>query len=186
MINWELFWQALGAVGTILAVVVALWQSGYYNQTRLKLHARIDEIAVGEKYVMGDFVIITITNIGKYDITLRVLGIKGKKDTNIEFLEFNSSGIEPLSFPYKLHIGEGIEVVLDKSKIPLDLLDLSSDDRIRFYVEDTAKKRYNVSMKENVAQFLNTNPFQDAINQMGCSEVDCDSENIIGKEMTLK
>uniref|UniRef100_UPI0006D004B1 hypothetical protein n=1 Tax=Clostridium sp. NkU-1 TaxID=1095009 RepID=UPI0006D004B1 len=140
MFTWELFWQALGAIGTILAVVVALWQSGYYNQTRLKLHARIDEIAQGEKYVFGDFVIISITNIGKYDITLRTLGIKGKNKLSSEFMEFNLNGIQPLRFPYKLHVGEGIEVVIDKSFCGLEGLGLLPEDKVQFFCERYDKK----------------------------------------------
>lgn len=72
--DWNLFWTAFGAIGgtlgavaTTAAVIVALWQTKYANEKRLKVEFSDNVVIVpseGDLSQKREYVGITATNIG--------------------------------------------------------------------------------------------------------------------------
>lgn len=71
--DWNLFWTALGAIGgtigafaTLLAVIVALWQTKYETRKKLKLsklgNIKLADTSIG--HIEKEFVVVEVSNIG--------------------------------------------------------------------------------------------------------------------------
>ena len=124
--DWNLFWTAFGAIGgtlgafaTLLAVIVALWQTKYENRKRLKLSKpesiKVTDTSTG--HVEKEFVAVKVCNIGNRAVSIKSWGFKATHKENILLLPDSSPlamAIQP-SLPYRLETEENINLVYDKS-----------------------------------------------------------------------
>ena len=73
--------QAVGAIATAAAVIVALWQVRYANKKKLKMKFTDKNVVFSER---GDsrylFVNLSVTNIGNRNVTIRNWGMKVPKN----------------------------------------------------------------------------------------------------------
>lgn len=128
--DWNLFWTAFGAIGgtlgafaTLLAVIVALWQTKYENRKRLKL-SKLESIKVTDTstgHVEKEFVAVKVCNIGNRAVSIKSWGFKATHKENILLLPDTSplaTAIQP-SLLYRLEIEESINLVYDKGTLPI-------------------------------------------------------------------
>lgn len=124
--DWNLFWTGFGAIGgtlgalaTLLAVIVALWQTKYETRKKLKL-SKLETIKVVDTangHVEKEFVEVNVCNIGNRAINIKSWGFKATHRENILLIPDTSPlamAIQP-SLPYRLETEESINLVYDKS-----------------------------------------------------------------------
>ena len=99
MDDYNLFWtafsaigQAVGAIATSAAVIVALWQIRYANRKKVKLSFSDKNVVFsGNGNLEFHFVNMTVTNIGNKNIIIRNWGIKVSKKKSINYPRNNES-----------------------------------------------------------------------------------------------
>ena len=138
--------QILGAIATTAAVILTLWQSGYNNQKKLKII--IDEIQNAEysdtasnRVVINMF--FCITNIGRYDISIREISIKKDKLVPAGFFYSNTNS-NLYDFPLNIKVQETLEfqVIWNKESIGI----IKKGDKILF--TDSTNKKYKIKIKQ--------------------------------------
>lgn len=158
MMNWELFWQSLSAIGTIAAVIIALWSNGYYNQKRLKIitNTTINDMSLSDGFLEQDKKIVEaeITNVGKYDIVLKSLNYK-VHNLSVKSIGNRISRMddgfqwEDEDFPIKIVPGESFVIMFFASNItetPINTQQLyrlkKSNRKVKLFFTDSTLKKY--------------------------------------------
>lgn len=117
-IDWDIFtaiFQAIGAIGTLLAVIVALWQTKYTNRKRLKLSfTEVGSIVFANSKSMA-LVTLTISNIGNRAVTIQNWGfVLTKKRQAMVLQDPNNTILKAVNtlLPRKIDPEETINLVI--------------------------------------------------------------------------
>lgn len=166
--DWTIFSaivQAIGALATASAVIVALWQIKYSNKKKLKLdfmekNSAINQYDFNQRY---DFVSLNVANIGNRDIVLENWGFKYSEDSmflvvgdpsNIYYKTIQ----KPL--PIKLELEDKVSLIWETRffyqslKEELEKRNINTSSYIQAYVTDSTGKRYFTKINKNVGILL--------------------------------
>ena len=148
-INWELFWNALSAIGTLLAVSVALfmpyWQILIQNKKKLSLSLSTCIITEDNK-VTEKRLSLSFLNKGFKDETVHSVYFKINKDAYL----FNDNFRIPPSFTHIIikfdsstpvhynadHISTVAKLFIENKKV-------KASDKVVLFASDTGGKSYN-------------------------------------------
>ncbi|MBE6705710.1 MAG: hypothetical protein E7583_10625 [Ruminococcaceae bacterium] len=166
----EIFWTALGAIGTVfgsvatfLAVVVALWQTKYPNKKSVKMSC-CDAMtyitnAMTESYdktQKNKYISIEFANTGNRKIIIKYCYIqlpKGEKYVLIPSI----TPIERVEYPIEVDIENSVSIPWLKSDF-LNYLEsnkkLKRNRRICFCILDSSGKVYKCKSPKKVNQYL--------------------------------
>ena len=168
--DWNLFWNAFGAIGgtlaalaTTIAVIVALWQTKYSQKKKIKLSFNEDITIVPQNATaFYRYVGVTVTNIGNRDIVISSWGFKLHNGERIVVVKDKSpiSSLIQIDLPHKLAIEESIDLTYSK-KYFLDVLlenieskKIQQDQKLEFYVIDSTGKFYIVKTPQKAEDIL--------------------------------
>lgn len=140
--------QIIGTLATTAAVLLTLWQSGYNNQKKLKII--IDEMRksiysdmVSKRDIINLNVYFCVSNIGRYDISIREIGIKREQLVPANF--FHSITNDNLyNFPLNIKVQETVEFQVFWNRDSIGIL--KNGDKIIF--TDSTNKRYKIRIKQ--------------------------------------
>lgn len=161
--NWGMFWQAASAIATTAAVIVALWQTKYTNRKRVKLiygeQFQYSSI-VRKDYDIYRYTTIDIVNTGNRKIVVQQLGIElpdGFRYNLSDDIEFESS---IYGFPIELEPEQFVKCIWSNDEFR-DLLVTrhlhENDQRISFYIQDSAGIYYKKRILKTPKKFLEEN-----------------------------
>ena len=90
--EWNLFWTAVSAIGTIfvglVAVGITVWQTYLQYRSKVKLDAGISTIIAGletDKPISCTYIQIKVTNIGNDAIIINTFNLSYKKDKKLMY-----------------------------------------------------------------------------------------------------
>lgn len=168
--DWNLFWNAFGAIGgtlaalaTTIAVIVALWQTKYSQKKKIKLSFNEDITIVPQNAkVFYRYVGVTVTNIGNRDIVISSWGFKLHNGERIVVVKDTSpiSSLIQINLPHKIAIEESIDLTYNKKYFFDVLLEnienkkIQQDQKLEFYVIDSTGKFYIVKTPQKVDHIL--------------------------------
>lgn len=137
--------EIVSSIATTIAVIASLWQSGYSNQKRIRSFVRrTKDSAVcdenGNEVSRSICFSVEMTNIGRYDVTIKKAVLMSKYNKRHFPLTYFYSGIkdEQNNFPFTLKVGEYdlIQLFGDKDKVG----DIESWYKVMLL--DSANKKY--------------------------------------------
>lgn len=166
-VNWNLFWNAFGAIGTTfsaiattVAVIVALWQTKIAYRKKIKIEFKENSIfqawnGSGLEHV----VIFKISNVGNRNITLNSLSIHLDGGYTIALFpdKFRDKTIE---FPYLLNIETSTEIIMRYSQFVQYLADIVekdpmlADKKMLIMVTDSVGDEYCLKLRKTLKLFL--------------------------------
>jgi len=134
--NWEIFWSAASAIGTIfvglVAIGITIWQT--HLQYRTKLNVKVHSAII--PYEEGCFYSIVITNNGNTDVNILRIVCKKFDGKNSYFFLTNKLKTTPLPLPCVIKPKQVITLCIprkDDSKFTL---------KGRISVEDSLNKSH--------------------------------------------
>lgn len=165
--DWNLFWTAVGAIGssvgaltTAIAVIVALWQTKFSQKKKLRLllsanmsihpPVNIDD----EKYVT-----LMITNTGNRDIVIEKWGyLLNKSIYLILSPDITLQSIQP-SLPQRLSIEESLTLITKQNSLKNNIQAkskklLMQSVPIKFFVVDSAGHTYYAKPSKITKKYL--------------------------------
>lgn len=167
--DWILFWTAFGAIGgtfgaiaTAVAVVVALWQTKYSQQKKIK-------IFFSDRYALCNqnsgetinYVGVTASNVGNRKVIISNWGIKLKEYDVFAVTPSDAIGLEKMAYvklPLTLDIEEKVDLQWQKDRFELFLKanekNIEKNKPLTFFVQDSTGKRYKVKTKETASHYM--------------------------------
>lgn len=124
MINWEIIWTAVGAIGTsvgslitAIAIVIAVIQYKQPYHKRIRISYAISLVVMTD-YTLGDddLISIQVSNIGIRNLNISNVYLK-VDDKNIVLNDSQWGGTQSVVFPQLLHPEEHFEMHLLRSRI---------------------------------------------------------------------
>lgn len=122
--DWNLFWSAFGAIGgslgafaTACAVIVALWQTKYSQKKKIRLDFNEDITIVPQNAKeFYRYVGVKVVNIGNRDIVINSWGFKLHNGERVVIVKDKSpiSSLIQVDLPHRLAIEESIDLVYSK------------------------------------------------------------------------
>ena len=164
--NWNIFgaiFQAVGAIATAAAVIVALWQTRFANKKRLRLSFSITGCIYGEDGVVLRYVVLAAANVGNRPVVIKQWGlILDKKHKTMIVNDPSDSLIKLVSttLPHKILPEESIDLALRikhlyqwLNKTLTDAPDLKKK-TVKVYVVDSTGKVYRSKAEFNAREML--------------------------------
>lgn len=160
--------SAAMAIATFAAVIVALWQTKYINNKKLKC-SFIDKNTVVNSisYDKKLYVAMSISNIGNKKVVINNWGIKLKDSFILILTEgFGKELFDKLvsvKTPYVLEPEENVVFFYDK-KLFIRLLNdninnktIDPNSKIMFVIHDSTGKSYTIRSKYNAGKYIQNN-----------------------------
>lgn len=155
---WTLIITALGSVGTVGAVIVALWQSKFNNRKKIKLKistvAQVVQDARSGKFeeVSHMFFVLDAVNIGNRDVIITSWGLCFSNNFKLQILN-----IEIKQFPVKIGIEESFSLKASILQMRNTLLQHENEikrmkQKLKFYVTDTTGKMHKIKLNKTCLQ----------------------------------
>lgn len=166
---WSLIIGAVGAVATFSAVIVALWQTKYVNQKRLKCcFIENNTVCSANFNHHKSYVGMDITNIGNKKVIVNSWGIKTQNKfllilTDIEKMDNSDDFDKALSIktPYSLDVEQNVtffyarDLFCKRIQELIESGEIQNDKPVQFIVRDSTGKRYKVKSKKIAQTYLN-------------------------------
>lgn len=169
--DWDMFWTAFGAIGgavgaiaTAAAVIVALWQTKYSQQKKVKLRF-CDNISIWAEQKGQKYVGLTVVNIGNRDIIIQDWGIKAN---GVRFIVIPHTMKNPtvarltVELPHNLKIEESVDLVYSYALFKKQIAEMVTEKqlkpsrRIRLYFRDSTGKEYTVKSTQKAKDYVKT------------------------------
>lgn len=160
VISKEIVWTALGAISTSAAVIVALWQTVYQNQKKVRiLYSEsltyplgfIDGVHTTDKYIT-----LYISNTGNRKIIIKEYGIILKRNCFWVVIP-EKTPLGTVSLPLELDIEMAVSLPWKKSDF-IEVLrkecKIADYRRVTFYIRDTSGKVYACKSLKTKRQYL--------------------------------
>lgn len=175
MINtdWNLFWTAfeaigatIGALATVIAVCVALWQTKYSQKKKLKLVFTDNSVVWDQRTGENEkFISLSVINIGNRKVIVDAWGIKFKnQEAIVVYMPDDTNKFEAMLYkkmPIELEIEESVELVWSMTKFIkfLKIYENEVEDNkpITFYVRDTTGVRHCTKTKKTAGEIKRDN-----------------------------
>ena len=164
MINWDIFWNAAGAIATFAAVLVALWQTRTANKKKLKL-SFIENMTILPTVPIGtigympknQYIGIDVVNTGNRRVIIKSFWIELPNNVRAVIQPDNTpSGA--IALPATLDIEESIFLPWLKSKFLSylhDEVNFPRNQKLTFCVSDSTGVIYKCTTQKTVQEFLN-------------------------------
>ena len=171
--DWNLFWTAfeaigatIGALATVIAICVALWQTKYSQKKKLKLIFTDNSMVWNQQTGESErFISLSAINIGNRKVIIDAWGIKFKgQEAIVVYMPDDVSKFEAMLYkkmPIELEVEESTEFTWSMTKF-LKFLEIHEDEikdnkPITFYVRDTAGIRHCVKTKKTAGEIKRNN-----------------------------
>lgn len=166
IINWNVLTAigtCAGAVATLAAVLVALYQSKWANRKKLRLSFGDSYNSIDQIYgVQGPYICMTIRNVGNRRVIIDSWGIKFSKN---DWLFFRGNVLNPADpdfnqLPKDVQIEERVCLLLKRKPFTEAIQQKYESGRIRLYsriklyVADSSGKLYYLTTKYRVKHYL--------------------------------
>lgn len=164
--DWNIFsaiFQALGAIATFLAVIVALWQTKYMNRKRLKLSFTEVSQIVGMNSGPVELATLTVSNIGNRAVTVQSWGFMINRKVQGIVLQDPSNAVLKLIdtlLPKKIEPEETINLVIKADNL-LHNLEINVQNgnfrkkqKVKVFCTDSVGKRYIVKTRSTTEQMI--------------------------------
>lgn len=158
---WSIIVGAFGAIATLLAVIVALWQTKYANKKKIKLSytetvAIVQDMTTGRLASVGcRFAEIDIVNIGNRKVVVDSWSIYFSKRFSLQIIDKNGS-----SLPLELDIEQGSKLRTSLHGIKTALIENQKEiekyknKKIVFAIYDSTGKRHIVKSNRKIADVI--------------------------------
>ena len=162
-LNWNIFWEAAGAIATFSAVVVALWQTKYVNNKKAKLHFT-DNVSFAPVFLNGDvgdvlntkYVGINFINVGNRKIIIKSFWVE-LPDNCCAIIQPDAIPTRIVSLPVELDIEESVFLPWAKEKFLKFISNenpLNSKQKLVFGVTDSTGVTYKCKTPKTVSEYL--------------------------------
>lgn len=170
--DWMLFWSAFGAIGgtlgaiaTVAAVSVALWQTKYSERKKLRLK-------FSDSIVMADIapsnheemlVSLSIVNIGNRNVIIQNWGFVYHKKKSHALIGLNPSYLMQIispRLPYELTIENKVDLYIEKHffveslKEGIKKKELKERKKLILFAIDSTGKEYKVKSEKTIKEML--------------------------------
>ena len=157
--KWEIGISTISAIATLLAIIVALWQTRYANKKKIKLSvtikARISQDAITLQFEKKASILLSVfvVNIGNRKVVLTDWGFQFDKINALQIVNINEK-----VFPCELEIECAKELQTDLLSVRKALI--QNKDQIKnkkkkliVYVTDSTGRRYYVRMPHTIKYY---------------------------------
>lgn len=162
--NWAVFWQALGAIATTAAVIVALYQTRVANLKKAKI-SFVENMTIVPAVPMGvlgympknQYVGVDFVNTGNRKIIIQNFWIELPNGVKA-VISPEQTPIGTLSWPVSVDIEESVFIPWEKAKFLKYLNEektLPRNKKITFCVTDSTGVIYKCTTPKTFQQYIN-------------------------------